>query len=286
MKMPVLSMCVALSAASDIDPDAVNLLHHKLSRENINRAVDGQGQFSSWIGKLARSPVDTADAFSTLPLADKKSLLHQFRLADPAGLAKKLDAMSQSKRQRLALTMRRTSFSALIQGPMDTWVSTLQQNSGSLESAVSDKDKGATGNKSVETSVKYKGVRPFALPEPVSAEKSAACPWLAGPTSEAYVAMCGDGTTCHLKNEGKNCCNEHDLRAKCPPNYPWMCNEAGSDHGGRTYTCHKKGCWDHGGIRTCDFKDSTTTSGPTETVNSDLVNADLASADATADPAN
>ena len=78
------------------------------------------------------------------------------------------------------------------------------------------------------------------------------------------VLQCGDGHTCNIKRDRQrwNCCKGHEGRAKCPKNYPVMCNDK-LCAGKTDYCCSKKdlncGWWNKGrsngvyfgGIRPC-----------------------------------
>ena len=78
------------------------------------------------------------------------------------------------------------------------------------------------------------------------------------------VLECGDGHTCNVRRDPQrwNCCKGHKGRAKCPKNYPTMCNEK-LCVGKTDYCCSKKdlncGWWNKGrsngmyfgGIRPC-----------------------------------
>jgi len=83
-------------------------------------------------------------------------------------------------------------------------------------------------------------------------KKLGPCPWIWGGTSKDNLLQCMDGSTCTVDdtdhvNDSWKCCNEHDGRAVCPKNYPYMC--ASQKCGGGAAHCCEENCSEFGGDR-------------------------------------
>ena len=97
---------------------------------------------------------------------------------------------------------------------------------------------------------------PLFPPQPYSGTSSTffrpECPWLS-PTDEDDKLECGDGTLCYPVTDlaGWSCCNDHEGRAKCPLNYPYMCAQEDGCAGGQDYCCETS-CNYYGGYRLCN----------------------------------
>jgi len=78
------------------------------------------------------------------------------------------------------------------------------------------------------------------------------CPWFT-PMDEDNILGCGDGTECAWLDEGYDCCGDHDGRARCPANFPFMCAEDDICGGSTDHCCatSSSGCDDQGGLRPC-----------------------------------
>ena len=72
------------------------------------------------------------------------------------------------------------------------------------------------------------------------------CEWLT-PTDEDNLLKCRDGSYCN----GWSCCNDHNGRAKCPPNKPMMCAKEKSCAGGADFCCSNEDCKNDDGPRPC-----------------------------------
>ena len=65
---------------------------------------------------------------------------------------------------------------------------------------------------------------------------------------------CGDDHFCFPDSDvaGWSCCNDHEGRAKCPLNLPYMCAQEDECAGGQDYCCANDSCDDSGGYRLCN----------------------------------
>lgn len=87
---------------------------------------------------------------------------------------------------------------------------------------------------------------------PLTDKQQEECPWLVGTTDTDSLFECANGTSCGVDNE--DCCKDKGGRVKCPPNYPYMCNEPCPlcDPEGVSFSCQTTTCNANGGYRTCD----------------------------------
>ena len=81
--------------------------------------------------------------------------------------------------------------------------------------------------------------------------QSDTCPWVRRPSTRAHgtepwttdtanLLQCMDGSYCDGATDGWGCCADNGGRARCPPNYPHMCNTPNQCGDGTAHCCE----WD------------------------------------------